>query len=548
MIARVAASCLAALALLLPPTPFAAEPPADKGEAIYLRGVLASGAALVGSRSEGSPLKAAEAACVNCHRRSGFGGREGRTAVPPITGRYLFRQKASAGRDDRGIPYVEGMRGDREPYTDASLAHAIRDGVDSQGRPLSYLMPRYALKDADMAALIAHLKQLDHRKVPGVTDSTLHFATVITPDADPVKRRGMLDVMNQFFGERNVRQMVPAPPMQSSSKTAYARSMFMVHRRWELHVWELSGPESSWQAQLDKHLAAEPVFALLSGLGGHNWAPVHAFCERAAIPCLFPNVELPVDRARDFYSLYFSKGLLLEAELIADAIGRDSGGGAPKSVVQVYRSGDSGEAAAAALTEALKRRGLAASNQALALGAAAEGLADVLRQASNGEALVLWLRPDDLARLGEAPAGAGEVYASGLMGGLERAPLPASWRERTRLAYPFDLPDRRRVRVDFALGWFRARRIPVVAEQVQVDTYLACSLASETLNHMVDTFVRDYLIERTETLLEHRIVTGYYPRLTLAPGQRFASKGGYLVRFAGPEGLRLAADRDWTVP
>jgi hypothetical protein len=65
---------------------------------------------------------------------------------------------------------------------------------------------------------------------------------------------------------------------------------------------------------------------------------------------------------------------------------------------------------------------------------------------------------------------------------------------------------------------------------------------------MVDTFVRDYLIERTETLLEHRIVTGYYPRLTLAPGQRFASKGGYLVRFAGPEGLRLAADRDWTVP
>jgi hypothetical protein len=27
-------------------------------------------------------------------------------------------------------------------------------------------------------------------------------------------------------------------------------------------------------------------------------------------------------------------------------------------------------------------------------------------------------------------------------------------------------------------------------------------------------------------MLEHRLVTGYYPRLALAPNQRFASKGG----------------------
>ena len=70
----------------------------------------------------------------------------------------------------------------------------------------------------------------------------------------------------------------------------------------------------------------------------------------------------------------------------------------------------------------------------------------------------------------------------------------------------------------------------------------------ETLNHMVDTFVRDYLIERIEGMLEHRIITGYYPRLTLAPGQRFASKGGYIVRFAEPAGTKLVADSDWTVP
>jgi hypothetical protein len=104
------------------------------------------------------------------------------------------------------------------------------------------------------------------------------------------------------------------------------------------------------------------------------------------------------------------------------------------------------------------------------------------------------------------------------------------------------------VRVDYAFGWFAIRHIPVVDERVQADTYLACGLLAETLSHMVDAFVRDYLVERIDDMLEHRILTGYYPRLTLAPGQRYASKGGYIVRFAEPDRLRVVADSDWIVP
>jgi hypothetical protein len=185
---------------------------------------------------------------------------------------------------------------------------------------------------------------------------------------------------------------------------------------------------------------------------------------------------------------------------------------------------------------------------ALPPGPAGQGLAQALHESADADAVVLWLRPPDLAALGNEAGGPQAVYVSGLMGGLEHAPLPPAWRSRVRIAYPFDLPERRRVRVDYALGWFRARHISVRAEQVQADTYLACSLVSETMNHLSDSLVREYLLERLETMLEHRIVTGYYPRLALATGERFASKGGYVVRFAEPAGYKLVSEQNWIVP
>ena len=58
----------------------------------------------------------------------------------------------------------------------------------------------------------------------------------------------------------------------------------------------------------------------------------------------------------------------------------------------------------------------------------------------------------------------------------------------------------------------------------------------------------NFLLERMEMMLSRRLVNGYYPRLGLAPGQRFASKGGFLVKFAGTDGDHLTADGDWVVP
>jgi hypothetical protein len=509
------------------------------GEAIYRRGVLPSGAPLVGQREGSSAVEGAEAACMRCHRRSGLGAIEGRSSIPPISALYLMTPRGHG--DASTVPVVDAMRVRREPYTEETLARAIHEGLGPDGRPLSYLMPRFALDDAAMAELIAYLKALNPRAVPGVEPAVLHFATIITPDADPVKRQAMLDVLTQYFSDKNAAYRNVSPQLKSSR-----RVMFRVARRWQLHVWELSGAPATWEAQLVRDLEREPVFAVISGLGGRSWAPVHRFCEHAQLPCLLPNVELPDTAPGDVYTVYFSKGVLLEAELIAHDLGEPGTRATPRRVVQVFRADDVGEAAAAAFAHAIGPRGIAVVDHRLP--AKAGGLPEALAGVGAEDAVVLWLRPRDLSRLAQLKAPTGSVYVSGLMGDLEDAPVPAAWRERTRMAYLHDLPAVRRVRVDYQIGWLVARKVRVTALQLQSDTFLACGLLAETLGHMVDTFQRDYLVERLDDQVEHRVLTGYYPHLSLSIGQSFASKGGYIVHFAEAQGTKLVRDSDWIVP
>jgi hypothetical protein len=531
-----------ALSLLMWACALSAAPPSPSaGETLYRRGQLPSGEPVQALREGGATVRGADAACVNCHRRSGLGSSEGRITIPPIAGPYLFVPRGKS-LEQLGVPFVDTARINHDPYTDQSLARAIHEGIGANGRPFNYLMPRYQIDAAAMAELIAYLKEIKVVPSPGASTSVLHFATIITPDADPVKRRGMLDVMNQYFADKNNAVARTKAPTLYSSHTM----MFRVERRWQLHVWELTGEPATWEAQLRKDLASQPVFAVISGLGGSDWGPVHRFCEAQALPCLFPNVEAPVGHDSDFYSVYFSRGVHLEAQLIARELAEAR---EPiHRVVQVFRAGDVGEQAARTLQAARTGSAQQVVSRVLKAHGASKDLAAALREVGPTDALVLWLRPPDLKALATVPVTTSRVWISGEMGGLEQAPLPASWRAAARMAYPVDLPGRRVVRVDYALSWFRIRKIPLVAQRLQADTYLACGLVSETLSHMVDAFVREYLVERLEMALDHRALTGYYPRLTLAPGQRFASKGGYIVRFSDPEGPRVAALGDWITP
>ena len=533
------------LALTLGAGPGVAAPAgADQaGERIYRQGRLPDGSALVGEREGSGRVEGPTAACVRCHRRSGLGAAEGAVVVPPIIGRYLFQSPTEIAAD-LAMPHVPDFQPRRPAYTEASLAAAIRDGIAADGRPLGYLMPRYALPDEALSALTAYLRTLHAEPAPGTDADTLYFATVTTPEADPVEAAAMLDVISHYVAAHNATLATAGRRSGGSGGPVYR-----VQRRWQLAVWNLTGTPDTWTRQLEAHYAARPVLALLSGIGGRHWAPVHGFCEATAVACLLPNVIVPVVAEGDFYPVYWSRGVFLEADLIATELARASaaGGRAAGRVVQVFRPATAGQDASEALATRLRALGLRSVAQTLRGPDARSSLAAATAGVRDDDVLVLWLDSADLAQLPRLPP-TRTVFASGLIGGLERLALPAAWREATLVTFPVELPDARRNALSFVAGWLRLQQLEPLPGRTQADTYLACAILGEALEHAVDSYLADYLVERIELMAGTRRANGYYPRLGLGVGQRFASKGGYLVRVGGPNGPVTAEEPGWIVP
>ncbi|HXU94321.1 MAG TPA: hypothetical protein VFP33_11770 [Gallionella sp.] len=555
----------------------------ELGRRIYQEGVLPSGAPLRGIRMADSMVSGAEAACVNCHRRSGMGGVEGDVQVSPINGRFLFPQRGDTALATMDPRVGKRMNQAHAPYNDESLGIAIRRGINNSGREMSVVMPRYTLSEPEMKALTAYLGQLSGQWSPGVTAETLRFATVIAPDVEPERRKVLIDMMRTAFNQKNGSTATASNFRGRRHMTSAAEFVLGTERKWELDVWELQGPPDSWGGQLDEHYRQHPVFALVSGLSNSTWQPVHDFCERQQVPCWFPSVDLP-PATQAFYPLYFSRGVALEAGVLARHL-TDKGRQRPQRLVQVYRDETVGRGAASAMTQTLVGSGITVEDRILSDGSP-EAFRKAMAAVRPGDSVMLWLRPADMRALGKVPPSAA-IYFSAVLSAGEHGPLPAEWKRSARLVYPYELPDKRQANLAYFHQWLEMRNLALVDEPLQSEVFFALNFLTDTLAEMLDNLYRDYLMERAENMISKyeggkaeeqarardslrseargmvvvsqggmndeaqrgsRSGTTIYPRLSLGPTQRFASKGGYIVRFASPSSDTLVAESGWIVP
>lgn len=514
------------------------EPYATLGQRIYRHGILPTGEPLRARVQTDVNVEGAQLVCQNCHGRSGLGQGEGTIFMPAVTGASLYEPREIRNGDFHVSRLV------RPAYTDATLARAIRSGLDPNGRVLDDMMPRYALDDNSLRALGAYLKTLSSGYSPGVTGTEIHFATVISEDVPAGKRAAVLDVLKTFFEKKNAGTRLET--RRTMNAPAYKQWHYEAYRKWVLHVWELGGPQGSWWSQLEALYERQPVFAMISGITSGPWKPVHEFCERREIPCLLPNTDLPVISEHDYYSVYFSKGMTVEAEALARHLVEVA---PSQAIVQVYRDDVRGTAAATALRRAVDgndgvqlRDRRVAGDEAMR-----DGFWKKLPHVDPATWLVLWLSGDDLPSFDTSADwtdGWGRIYVSSSMLGDRLGSIPNDLRDKVYMINRFDLPADAERRRRGATAWLRRNGIESNNPRLQMNALFTTTLVAQALKHVGSNFYRDYFLERVEHILDGMVMPSAYPKLTLAPNQRFASKGCYIVPVAR-DGSR---DAEWVVP
>jgi mono/diheme cytochrome c family protein len=559
------------------------------GRRIYQEGVLPDGQALRGVRLDIGAVSGSAAACVNCHRPSGLGQVEGTVGVPPISGRAVFGGGAPViVRMDRR--FDPGLSLPHAPYNDASFASAMRDGTHVSGRNMHALMPRYPLSDAQLQAVAAYLKTLSTDLSPGVEGDVIHMATVIAPGVDPERRQAFISTLTTAVQQMNLNVMTG----KRQKMIAVEERRLNSRRKWTLDIWELRGPSASWGEQLAQRQRQTPVFALVSGLAKDEWQPVQDFCETQRVGCWFPSVDLvPAGAAQSRYSLYFSAGIAMEAEVMARKLATGRG-----RVLQLVADAPVARGAAAALRSALgTAQGRALVDMDVTQGS--QAVKGAIAALGPQDSLVLWLRPTDLNALASVDATAAAVLVSATLGGGEQVALPVGLRRHASLIQPLEEPRLRAANLERLEAWMSGSRIPVVDRRLQSEVSFAAGSLQAMLRGMLNNLHTDYLIERAESGLtafevtqvqeeiqammmgtmnkrplsaappsadqtaamaalseaqrahldEMRMRGGttVYPRLSLAQGQRFASKGAYLERL-NPEAPGITGEVEWIVP
>ncbi len=535
------------------PTPLSKEQIQQFGERMYRDGILPSGAPMKAFVSRDVPVEGTSFTCVSCHLRSGLGSIEGTVVTPPTDGKSLYKSRELFKKGFEQVPAVRRYAlalAPRPAYTDESLAACLTDGVDAGARTMNPIMPLYKLEKREMDILIRYLKSLSADLPPGVTDSTISFATVITDDVRKEDSDAMLAGIEFYIRQKNGLANAYKKNPRTTKMALNMMGPDLLRKKLILSKWYLRGAPETWGSQLEEYYKKEPVFALLGGITGGDWQPIHTFCETHRIPALFPVTDYPVISDTDWYTIYFSKGIYQEGEAAArylNSLGELVKG---KRIVEIVRRSKKGDALAAGFNKTWLNLG----NSAVHIMTLSEKepltpeyLAGVMKT-ENPAVLVIWDGSDALPAiesLAAAETRPGVLLLSSGYLGDSIWNLKDNAREYTFFTYPYRLPQDD-IRFDtFIKPLVKTAALDSSSKRILRQSYALSQVESQALMDLRGEYYRDFLLDAIGMMPDMEFPL--YERLSFGPGQRYASKGCYIVQLGKGEKAELVRRSDWVI-
>lgn len=525
------------------------------GERMYRDGILPSGNVMEAFAYGNIRVDSTAFSCAHCHQRAGLGSLEGGIETPPTTGRKLYKPY----RRPPSLNDVADVNGrytyaktiiHRPAYTRETLKKALRQGEDPTGEAFNLIMPQYPLADRDLAILVRYLELLSSEDSPGARIAGYKFATIISDDVSAEDREALLVPLRRFVAGQNKQ----VDMYRDFLKYGYKPTGDMVDafRTAELKVWDLKGEPATWAKQLAAYYQADPVFAVLGGISHQSWQPIHDFCEAQQLPCLYPITNLPVVSAPNWYTLYFNKGYFQEGEAAEHFLKQQ--GDADSTILQLVQDSAAGRALAAGFSASRKIRGKAAvETQFLSPQQLQDPLAlTALVAQKQPDVLLFWADKQMLPNLNAVASeldASLKIFVSSTLLGAATVEIPDNLRGQVFITYPYRLKPYFGDEEGF--GFLAPRAIETTYKNFadrRISTRTAIMLNQSViqgLRLLYNNLYRDYMLDVMGMQMDQ--VVPDYERISFGPGQRYASKGCYILQLGpGPE-PELLPRSEWVI-
>jgi hypothetical protein len=284
-----------------------------------------------------------------------------------------------------------------------------------------------------------------------------------------------------------------------------------------------------------------------------DWSAIHEFCENNKVPCLFPLTQMPPAEQSGHYSVYFNQGLLLEAKATAKYLLKEKSADPAAAMVVFYSEDAEGSNPAKVFTEMLNadKTRIIDSVPVKDMESFRHEWTKYVESHPKVGTVVVWpgrLKGAILSELTVLFQKTERIFLPSELLQADLAGLPQEMMPKLYFSYPYELPTAYHPHAFRVRAWMNTRKLEVSNARIQFNTYYALNLLQYSLEHVVDHFSRDYLLEYIEHEAENALNPGTFPRLSLGPEQRFASKGAYLVQIDGSESQSIKPVSAWIVP
>lgn len=524
------------------------------GERMYREGLLPSGNLMDAYIRGDVAVDSSAFSCSSCHLRAGLGSFEGGVITPPTTGKKLYgpyRRPPSLGdtADQAGrFIYAKTVQ-ERPAYNRETLATAMRFGTDPAGQVFNDVMPRYPLSDRDMSILISYLESLSSEPSPGATSSEFRFATIITDDVSPEDRQALLLPLQTFISQKNQQMAM----YTDFIKFGYSPTIDMKHafRKASLEIWELKGQQETWQKQLTDYYNSKPVFAVLGGISNKDWRPIHNFCESQRLPCLFPITDFPVTTESGWYTYYYNRGYIQEGEAVAGYLNRLDRTSSDGIILQIIQDSPVGRSLSEGFMSSWADAGRPAVQSVTLTQKQLQDshTLDKLLDIHKPSVILLWADQGLLNKLEGLAAklpSSGMIFLSSTYFGKKSASIPENVRSKAYLSYPYRLDPY----LGPKTGGFDAK-VPILSNSSdfgdrRITSRMQTALQQvilQALNLIYDNLYQDHLLDVMGMQMD--VTARDYERLSFGPGQRFASKGCYIIQLGPGSNPALLKRSDW---